>query len=71
MYVYKFVWLGKGKVKLSLCLTKYHDMKKYWGVEVIIHAFLTSTLDRYQWLSSGPGRFTPGRKIPDIHWTED
>jgi hypothetical protein len=25
--------LGK-RVKLSLCLTKYHTMKAYWGVEV-------------------------------------
>jgi hypothetical protein len=24
----------KVKVKLSLCLTKHHAMKKYWGVEV-------------------------------------
>jgi hypothetical protein len=22
------------KVKLSLCLTKHHDVKTYWGVEV-------------------------------------
>jgi hypothetical protein len=22
------------KVKLSLCLTKYHAMKMYWGVDV-------------------------------------
>jgi hypothetical protein len=28
-----------GKVKLSLCLTKHHAMKTYWGVEVKIHAF--------------------------------
>jgi hypothetical protein len=26
---------GKGKkVKLSLCVTKHHAMKAYWGVEV-------------------------------------
>jgi hypothetical protein len=25
---------GKGKVKLSLCLTKHHAMKTYCGVEV-------------------------------------
>jgi len=25
---------GKVKVKLSLCLTIYHTMKTYWGVEV-------------------------------------
>jgi hypothetical protein len=24
----------KVKVKLSLCLTKHHTMKAYWGVEV-------------------------------------
>jgi hypothetical protein len=24
----------KAKVKLSLCLTKHHAMKTYWGVEV-------------------------------------
>jgi hypothetical protein len=23
-----------GKVKLSLCLTKHHSMKAYWGVDV-------------------------------------
>jgi hypothetical protein len=27
------------KVKLSLCVTKYHAMKAYWGVEVYFHAF--------------------------------
>jgi hypothetical protein len=26
--------LSKVKVKLSLCLSKYHTMKAYWGVEV-------------------------------------
>jgi len=37
----KDVYVSKGelqlsveKVKLSLCLTKYHAMKMYWGVEV-------------------------------------
>jgi hypothetical protein len=25
---------GKGRVKLSLCLTKHHAMQAYWGVEV-------------------------------------
>jgi hypothetical protein len=34
----------KAKVKyvtLSLCLTKYHGTKTYWGVKVQVHAFLT------------------------------
>jgi hypothetical protein len=25
---------GKVKINLSLCLTKHHTMKAYWGVEV-------------------------------------
>jgi hypothetical protein len=35
----------KVNIKLSLCLTKHHTMKKYWGAEVKLHAFLTSELD--------------------------
>jgi len=30
---------------LSLCLTKYHVIKTHAGVEIYIHAFLTSALD--------------------------
>jgi hypothetical protein len=33
-YLHHLSILGKVKVKLSLCLTKYHAMKTYWGVEV-------------------------------------
>jgi hypothetical protein len=33
------------KVKLSLCLTKHHTIKTYWGVEVYLHIFFTSVLD--------------------------
>jgi len=32
-------------VNFSLCLTKYHAIKTYGGVEVQVHAFLTSVLD--------------------------
>jgi hypothetical protein len=59
---------GKGKVKLSLCLTKHHAMKTYWGVEVQLHAFLTSALDGGEWSASRPGRFTPREKAPFTHW---
>jgi hypothetical protein len=34
-------------------------MKTYWGVEVQLHAFLTSALDGGEWSASRPGRFTP------------
>jgi hypothetical protein len=47
------------KVKLSLWLTKCHDMKMYWGVEVKLHVFLTSTLDGGEWSASNSGRFIP------------
>jgi hypothetical protein len=53
----------KGKnVKLSLCLTKHHAMKTYWG------AFLTSALDGGEWSASLPGLFTPRERVPGTHW---
>jgi hypothetical protein len=44
------------KVKLSPCLAKYHAMKTYWGMEVYLHAFLTSALDGGEWSASPPGK---------------
>jgi len=32
--LHKVLRKGAVKVKLSLCLTKHHAMKTYWGVEV-------------------------------------
>jgi len=50
------------RVELFLCLTKHHAMKTYGGVELQIHAFITSALDGGEWSASRPGRFTPGNK---------
>jgi len=36
--------------------------KHVWGVEVWLHAFLTSALDADEWLASHYGRFTPGER---------
>jgi len=47
------------KVKLSLCLTKCHAMKTYWGEEVQLHAFLPSALHGGERSASRSGRFTP------------
>jgi hypothetical protein len=33
-------------------------MKMYWGVEVYLHAFLTSALDESEWSASHPGQTT-------------
>jgi hypothetical protein len=55
------------KVKLSLCLTKHHDMQVYWGAEVYLHAFLTSALDGGEWSSSRPGRFIPRERARGTH----
>jgi len=38
--------MAKGKmVKLSLCLTKHHVIKTYWGMDVQLHTFSTSAID--------------------------
>jgi len=37
-------------------------MKAYWGVEVYLHAFVTSTLDGGEWSASRAGRLTPEKK---------
>jgi hypothetical protein len=37
-------------------------MKKYGGVDVHTHVFLTSALVGDEWSPSRPGRFTPGVK---------
>jgi hypothetical protein len=55
-------------VKLSLCLTKHHAVKTYWGVEVQRHTFLTAALEGDEWSDSRPGRFTPGERVPSSHW---
>jgi hypothetical protein len=55
----------KGKLKLSLCLTKHdalktypwlkhHATKTYWGLELQLHTFLTSALDCGEWSASRP-----------------
>jgi hypothetical protein len=50
-------------VKLPPCLTRYHAMKTYSGVEALLHAFLTAALDVDEWLVSRAGysrKETPG-----------
>jgi hypothetical protein len=43
-------------------------MKTYWGVEVLLHAFLTEALDGGEWSASRPGRFNPRERAPGTHW---
>jgi len=43
-------------------------MKTYGGVEIQLHAFLTSALDGGEWSASRPGHFTPGETAPGTHW---
>jgi hypothetical protein len=57
----------KVKVQMSLCLTKHHAMKTYWGNGGIA-PFLTSALHGGEWSASLPGRFTPRERAPGTHW---
>jgi hypothetical protein len=55
----------KKKVK-SLGLTKYPAVKAYWGMEVLVPRFLNFGTG-WRWVvSSYPGRFTPGYKVPPV-----
>jgi hypothetical protein len=58
----------KVKVKLSLCLTKHHAMKTYWGSGGIAPRILTSALDGGEWSASCPACFTPRERAPATHW---
>jgi len=42
-------------------------MKRYWGVEIKLHAFLTSGLDEGEWSASCPTHFIPGERDPGTH----
>jgi hypothetical protein len=55
------------KVKLSLCLTKHYTMKTSEGVEVYLHAFLTSALFGSEWSVSHPGNITSRERAQGIH----
>jgi hypothetical protein len=45
-------------------------MKTYGGVEVQLHAFLSTELGGGEWSASFPGCSTPGVRTPRIHWME-
>jgi hypothetical protein len=56
-----FPWklLVKGKIFSSL---KHKYMRKYGGMEIKLHEFKVSVLDRDEWSASRPGRFTPWKE---------
>jgi hypothetical protein len=43
-------------------------MKAYGGVDLYLHAFLTSAVDGGEWSASRPGCFTPRERAPGTHW---
>jgi hypothetical protein len=43
-------------------------MKTSSGVEIQLHAFLTSALDGGEWSASPTGCFTPRETAPGTHW---
>jgi hypothetical protein len=51
-------------------MKKHNTTNAYEELEVQLDPFLTSALDRGEWSDSRPGRFTPGKTAPVIHWIE-
>jgi hypothetical protein len=58
----------KVKVKLSLCLINQALCQEIWKSGGIAPPFFTSALDRGEWLTSHPDRFTPEEGAHSIHW---
>jgi hypothetical protein len=48
-----------------------HAMKAHEVAEVQLHSFLTSELNRGEWLDYRLGRFTAEERGPSTHWTRD
>jgi hypothetical protein len=79
-WIVTFHIMCKVKVKLSLCLTKYHAITTYpvlnqaprhedvWGSAGIAAHILTLALDGGEWSASHPGRFTPRSYREAIVW---
>jgi hypothetical protein len=59
---------SKVKVRMSLCLISSHAMKMYEGMEVQVHAFLTSELGGGEKSGSCLSYFTKKEKNPSTHW---
>jgi hypothetical protein len=59
---------GIVKNKVFLVLNKVPSHEDVWGVEVQLHAFLTSALDGGECSTSCLGRFTPRERALGTHW---
>jgi hypothetical protein len=64
-------WIGKdlegsGRDLKVVPVLNYLSTMPWHGIAA---PFLTSALDGGEWLASRPGRFTPGERAPNKHWT--
>jgi hypothetical protein len=56
--------------KLSLCLIKHHSLDTCGGIEVYLHAFVTSTPDVGRWSASCTGHFSLRERAPSTQCIE-
>jgi hypothetical protein len=52
---------------VSLCLTKHDAVRLIRGVEVYLHAFLTSAVDGGEWSASRSASFIAEERAHDTH----
>jgi hypothetical protein len=68
VYVNKMRYLHKVGKKSCSCAFFNWAPHHAEGVEVQLHAFLTSALDGGEWSASRTGRFIPRERAPSAHW---
>jgi hypothetical protein len=66
--VFELISIWFVSIPCNSCFIKNKVNLTYWESGGIVHAFLTSALDGYEWSASRSGRFTPRVIVPGNHW---
>jgi hypothetical protein len=67
-----WIYLSTGEVRVnvkSLCLTKHHDVKTYWGGRTAPRVLNLSVILELSGQLHAPSTLLPWEELPSTHWT--